>query len=68
MNWPLKQAIHERFERQYRAAAAAGIPERTLSRIVNGLRTPTPAEEEALCRALGKPPQELFEQQRTTGA
>lgn len=62
----LKVSICERYGpgRQYQAASDAGIPEGTLSRIVNGRKAPTPEERSALSSALGVPQRDLFPGQR----
>lgn len=61
MNLPLLCAIRESpLRTQVRVAAATGIAEQRLSRIVNGWIRPRPKEQDAIANVIGKPVAELF--------
>lgn len=53
-NWDLKREIHQRGLRQGYLAAAVGIPEARMSRIVHGRSQPTPDEQRAITGFLGR--------------
>jgi transcriptional regulator with XRE-family HTH domain len=54
INWELKIAIASKFGRQLDAARALGIKESRLSYIVHGHVNPSPSENEALAKGLGR--------------
>jgi transcriptional regulator with XRE-family HTH domain len=60
MRFPIKIAIMLRGLLQFQVAAAAGMTETRLSRIVQGRAIPTADERKRLGKALGKTERELF--------
>jgi hypothetical protein len=60
MNTALKVALLESGRPAYAIAAAAGISETRLSRLVRGRVRPTPAEGKVLARELGRQVADLF--------
>jgi transcriptional regulator with XRE-family HTH domain len=60
MNLILKISILEKFHRQADFAQKAGIEESLLSKIVNGRRSPTVEQRQAISKTLGIDASELF--------
>lgn len=56
----LSEQLDERGWTQAELARRAYISQSTLNRIVNGMRQPGPDATQAIAKALGKPPAEVF--------
>ena len=60
MNLPLKIRILERKISQVALSQAAGIPDATLSKIVNGWHKPNQTQKEKIAHLLGCRPEDIF--------
>lgn len=59
-NKKLRMLIVDKFGTQERFAATIGIAETVVSKLVRGIRTPTPAEKQLISTALDVKEEDLF--------